>query len=120
MHWAQHKIHNSAPFVHLNENKMDVIQTKSLKVILEPSLKEGFYEIPSKIKEYRYNFTCEMLSRTHLQWVQHSFKDRGFLRKIQKMHFFLKKYLIRKTNDHQKVLLNSFPMNGHVSMFRQS
>jgi hypothetical protein len=32
-----------------------------------------------------------------------------------------RKWLNRKTNDyHQKVLLKSFPMNGHVSIFRQS
>jgi hypothetical protein len=49
-----------------------------------------------------------------------SLKTEGFLEKFRKWIFPLKMVQSKNYWNHQEVLLKTFPMNGHVSMFRQS
>jgi hypothetical protein len=48
------------------------------------------------------------------------FEDGGFLEKNSENVFFPQKMCESKKWYNQKVLLKSFPMNGHLNMFRQS
>jgi hypothetical protein len=75
---------------------------------------------PCPYKKKRNVFWSFMIPAASGSLIVSSLRTDGFFRKIQKMHFSPKMDESRKKWYHQKVLLTSFPMNGHVDRFRQS